>query len=183
MYKVLSDATLPDVLRRLRRLRWTAVPEKADATAAAQPSTSSSFSVTTATAGANAANNSSSGGGRGGGGGGGGPVPGPSHEPFVLKATFKVLKGQFGHMALVAQLAAGLAKHHPGFGVNLVDLLLEDIRAGLDSPGEPAYQRRVAQMRFLGELYNYALVKTDVIFDTLYLLISHGRGSPEDMQK
>ena len=40
------------------------------------------------------------------------------------------------------------------------------------SPG--TYQRRVAHMRFLGEGYNYRLLPSGVVFDTLYLFISFG---------
>lgn len=40
-------------------------------------------------------------------------------------------------------------------------------------------QRRIAYMRFLGELYSYRLIDSPVIFDTLYLIIGHGHGTPE----
>lgn len=40
-------------------------------------------------------------------------------------------------------------------------------------------QQRIAYMRFLGELYNYELVDSSVIFDTLYLILSFGHGTPE----
>ena len=40
-------------------------------------------------------------------------------------------------------------------------------------------QRRIAYMRFLGELYSYRLIDSPVIFDTLYLIIGYGHGTPE----
>ncbi|KAJ8544150.1 hypothetical protein K7X08_028661 [Anisodus acutangulus] len=40
-------------------------------------------------------------------------------------------------------------------------------------------QRRIARMRFLGELSNYELVGSSVIFDTLYLIIVFGHGTSE----
>lgn len=40
-------------------------------------------------------------------------------------------------------------------------------------------QQRIAYMRFLGELYNYELVDSSVIFDTLYLILSFGHGTTE----
>ena len=35
-------------------------------------------------------------------------------------------------------------------------------------------QRRVATIKYLGELYNYQMIEADVIFNTLYSLITFG---------
>ena len=40
-------------------------------------------------------------------------------------------------------------------------------------------QKRIAHMRFLGELYNYELVDSSVVFDTLYLILVFGHGTSE----
>jgi hypothetical protein len=40
-------------------------------------------------------------------------------------------------------------------------------------------QRRLAHMRFLGELYSYKHIDSSVVFDTLYLIIVFGHGTPE----
>lgn len=40
-------------------------------------------------------------------------------------------------------------------------------------------QRRIAHMRFLGELYNFELADSSVIFETLYLLLVFGHGTEE----
>lgn len=44
-------------------------------------------------------------------------------------------------------------------------------------------QRRIAVIRYLGELYNFRMVDSSVVFDTLYLLINfgheRGRADPE----
>jgi regulator of nonsense transcripts 2 len=34
-------------------------------------------------------------------------------------------------------------------------------------------------MRFLGELYSYKHIDSSVVFDTLYLIIVFGHGTPE----
>ena len=44
------------------------------------------------------------------------------------------------------------------------------------------YQRRVAHMRLLGEAYNYRLLTSGVIFETLYLLLSFGHEDPDSME-
>lgn len=53
------------------------------------------------------------------------------------------------------------------------------VRVGLESVEEGAYQKRVGQMRLLGELYNYRIVDSRTIFDTLYTLLAFGHDTPE----
>ncbi|XP_010319853.1 regulator of nonsense transcripts UPF2 isoform X2 [Solanum lycopersicum] len=57
--------------------------------------------------------------------------------------------------------------------------VLEEIRVGLELNDYGMQQRRIAHMRFLGELYNYELVDSSVIFDTLYLILVFGHGTSE----
>eukprot|EP00850_Spirogloea_muscicola_P006728 SM000032S12112 [mRNA] locus=s32:567211:573564:- [translate_table: standard] len=57
--------------------------------------------------------------------------------------------------------------------------LLEEVRLGLEVNKYRMQQRRLTAMRFLGELYNYRLVDSGVIFDTLYLILFCGHGTPE----
>lgn len=87
-------------------------------------------------------------------------LPWPASQPYVLKCVLKVCKGKYAQLALAASLVAGLARYHSAVGVALVDLLLEEIRVGMEEHGSPIFgsQRRVAQLRLLGELYNYKLV-------------------------
>ncbi|KAJ8557120.1 hypothetical protein K7X08_002745 [Anisodus acutangulus] len=58
--------------------------------------------------------------------------------------------------------------------------VLEEIRVGLELNDYGMQQRRIAHMRFLGELYNYELVDSSVIFDTLYLILVFGHGTTEE---
>ncbi len=44
----------------------------------------------------------------------------------------------------------------------------------LPPPSPGLYQRRVAAVRLLGELYNYKLVNSHVVFATLHLLLAYG---------
>lgn len=57
--------------------------------------------------------------------------------------------------------------------------VLEEIRVGLELNDYGMQQQRIAYMRFLGELYNYELVDSSVIFDTLYLILAFGHGTTE----
>jgi hypothetical protein len=87
-------------------------------------------------------------------------LPWPASQSYVLKCVLKVCKGKYAQLALAASLVAGLARYHSAAGVALVDLLLEELRVGMEEHGSPIFgsQRRVAQLRLLGELKNYGLV-------------------------
>ncbi|KAE8686316.1 Regulator of nonsense transcripts UPF2 [Hibiscus syriacus] len=57
--------------------------------------------------------------------------------------------------------------------------VLEEIRIGLELNDYGMQQRRIAHMRFLGELYNYEHVDSSVIFETLYLILVFGHDTAE----
>lgn len=57
--------------------------------------------------------------------------------------------------------------------------VLEEIRVGLELNEYGAQQKRLAHMRFLGELYNYEHVDSSVIFETLYLTLLYGHDTSE----
>ena len=50
---------------------------------------------------------------------------------------------------------------------------------GLEQNEYGMQQKRIAHMRFLGELYNFRLIDSWAIFDTLYLILHFGYGTPE----
>lgn len=57
--------------------------------------------------------------------------------------------------------------------------MLEEIRVGLELNDFNMQQMRLAHMRFLGELYNYEQLDSSIIFETLYLVLIFGHGTPE----
>ncbi|KAJ7557891.1 hypothetical protein O6H91_04G014000 [Diphasiastrum complanatum] len=100
-------------------------------------------------------------------------------ESYLLKCFMKVHKGKYSQVHLIASLTAGLSRYHDTFAVAVVDEVLEQIRLGLELNEYGMQQQRIAFMRFLGELYNYRLIDSCVVFETLYLIIFYGHGSPE----
>ncbi|GLT66869.1 hypothetical protein SLA2020_392120 [Shorea laevis] len=100
-------------------------------------------------------------------------------EPYVLKCFMKVHKGKYGQIHLIASLTAGLSRYHDEFAVAVVDEVLEEIRVGLELNDYGMQQKRIAHMRFLGELYNYEHVDSSVIFETLYLILIFGHDTAE----
>ncbi|XP_073299406.1 regulator of nonsense transcripts UPF2 [Primulina huaijiensis] len=106
-------------------------------------------------------------------------LPWSECEEYLLKCFLKVHKGKYSQIHLIASLTAGLSRYHEDFAVSVVDEVLEEIRLGLELNDYGMQQKRVAFMRFLGELYNYELVDSSVIFDTLYLTLDFGHGTME----
>ncbi|KAI5578637.1 hypothetical protein POPTR_008G045400v4 [Populus trichocarpa] len=106
-------------------------------------------------------------------------LPWSECEAYLLKCFMKVHKGKYGQIHLIASLTAGLSRYHDEFAVAVVDEVLEEIRLGLELNDYGMQQRRIAHMRFLGELYNYEHVDSSVIFETLYWILMFGHDTPE----
>ncbi|KAJ3039787.1 hypothetical protein HDV00_011914 [Rhizophlyctis rosea] len=92
----------------------------------------------------------------------------------ITKLFHKIWKVKFSHLHLMAFLCSELARYYPEFGVGVVDNTLEEVRVGMEVNLFKWNQRRVATVKFLGELYNYRMVDSGVVFETLYLLIRFG---------
>ncbi|KAI0666624.1 ARM repeat-containing protein [Trametes maxima] len=99
-------------------------------------------------------------------------------DTLVLRTLHKVFtkpwKIKYGHISLLAMLTYDLQRYHPAFSIGVVDQVLEDIRRGLETNMYNMNQRRIASIKFLGELYIYRLVSSSIIFDTLWTLVTFG---------
>ena len=100
----------------------------------------------------------------------------PSIFALLQKIFTKVWKLKFSNIYYLAQIAASLMRYHPDFLISLVDSVFEYIRVGLEMNLFVHNQRRLAMVRYLGELYNFRVIETVTIFDTLYLIVSFGYG-------
>jgi len=101
-------------------------------------------------------------------------------EPEVVAILEKVFskpgKVKYGNLHLLATLASALARYHQDFVTTIIDNLLEYIVLGLEMNDFKFNQRRIAEVRYLGELYNYKMVDHSVIFDTMYKIMTFGYG-------
>ncbi|KAF3908233.1 hypothetical protein AA313_de0203976 [Arthrobotrys entomopaga] len=98
---------------------------------------------------------------------------------MLVKVCTKIWKVRYSNVFLIAILVFGLFRYHQDFGIRVVDGVLENIRLGLEENDYRMNQRRIATIKYLGELYNYKMIDSPVIFDTLYLILSFGyEGSP-----
>ncbi|KAI8994050.1 ARM repeat-containing protein [Trametes punicea] len=100
------------------------------------------------------------------------------NDALVLRTLHKVFtkpwKIKYGHISLLAMLTYDLHRYHPAFSIGVVDQVLEDIRRGLETNMYSMNQRRIASVKYLGELYIYRLISSSIIFDTLWTLVTFG---------
>ncbi len=73
----------------------------------------------------------------------------------------------------VAAICTGLDTYQ-NIGTDIVDAVLEEIRLGLEQNDFTQDQRRLAHIKLIAELYTFKMASSQVIFDTLYLLVTHG---------
>ncbi|GKZ77085.1 hypothetical protein AnigIFM56816_009194 [Aspergillus niger] len=99
----------------------------------------------------------------------------------ILERVFsKPVKVKYGNIHLLAILVSALYRYHQDFVIGVVDNILEQITLGLEQNDFKFNQKRIAEAKYLGELYNYKMIDSPVIFDTLYRIITFGHegGTP-----
>lgn len=93
---------------------------------------------------------------------------------YAIKCLTAAYNVKYLNIRCVGSLLAGLVAHHEAVGPLVVDGVLEDIRLCMEINLPKFNQRRIAMVKYLGELYNYRMVESSDIFRTLYLLITFG---------
>ncbi|KAH6899048.1 armadillo-type protein [Thelonectria olida] len=97
----------------------------------------------------------------------------------ILEKVFsKPGKVKYGSIHLLGILLSALYRYHPAFVVKVIDNVIESISFGLEQNDYRFSQRRVAEVKYLGELYNYRMLEHPVIFDTMYRIMTFGYGGP-----
>lgn len=95
-------------------------------------------------------------------------------QTALHKMFTKPWKVKYGSIALLAMLTYDLQRYYPAFTISVVDQVLEDIRRGLEQNVYSINQRRMATVKYLGELYIYRLISSSIVFDTLWTLVTFG---------
>ncbi|KAJ5665402.1 uncharacterized protein N7477_007850 [Penicillium maclennaniae] len=99
----------------------------------------------------------------------------------ILEHVFsKPVKVKYGSIHLLAILVSALYRYHQDFVIGIVDNVLEQVILGLEQNDFKFNQKRIAEIKYLGELYNYKMIDSPVIFDTLYRIVTFGHegGTP-----
>ena len=93
---------------------------------------------------------------------------------FLHKVFSKPGKIKYSNIHLLAVILGTIHRYHQDFAIAVIDDLLESITFGLELNDFKFNQRRIAEVKFLGELYIYRLVDSPLVFDTLYKLLNYG---------
>jgi regulator of nonsense transcripts 2 len=93
---------------------------------------------------------------------------------FLHKIFSKPGKIKYSNIHLLAVILGTIHRYHQDFAISVIDDLLESITFGLELNDFKFNQRRIAEVKFLGELYIYRLVDSPLVFDTLYKLLNYG---------
>ena len=93
---------------------------------------------------------------------------------MLEKIFSKPGKVKYSNIHLLAVLIGSLYRYHQDFVIMVIDNLLENITLGLEQNDFKFNQRRLAEVKYLGELYNYKMVDSPLIFDTLYRIVTFG---------
>lgn len=95
----------------------------------------------------------------------------------ILEKIFsKPGKVKYGNIHLLAILVSALHRYHQDFVTTVIDDVIEYITLGLEQNDFKYNQRRLAEVKYLAELYNYRMVDHPVIFDTMYKIMTFGHG-------
>lgn len=97
---------------------------------------------------------------------------------ILHKVFSKPGKVKYGNIHLLAILLSALYRYHSEFVIGVIDDVIESISFGLEQNDFRFNQRRVAEVKYLGELYNYRMLEHPVVFDALYKIMTFGHGGP-----
>ncbi|CAN8103122.1 unnamed protein product [Discula destructiva] len=97
----------------------------------------------------------------------------------VLEKVFsKPGKVKYVQIHMLASLLALLYRYRTDFVVRVIDNLIESIYVGLEQNDFKNNQRRIAEVKYLAEIYNYRLIEHVVVFEVMYKIMTFGHGGP-----
>lgn len=93
----------------------------------------------------------------------------------ILRRIFtKPGKIKYSNIHLLAVMLGALHRYHQSFTISVLDDVLEQITVGLETNDFKQNQKRIAEVKYLSELYVYRMVDSALIFDTLYRIVNFG---------
>ena len=93
------------------------------------------------------------------------------HKVFVKPWQIK-----WHNVHYLAIILGSLHRYHQDFTIAVIDDVLENIQLNLEINDFKDNQKRIAEVRYVGELYVYRMVDSAVIFDTMYKIVTLGHG-------
>ncbi|KAI1338529.1 MIF4G domain-containing protein [Xylariaceae sp. FL0016] len=101
-------------------------------------------------------------------------------EPEVVAILAKVFSRpalvKYGSVHILAILLSAIYRYYPAFAVSVIDTVIDSVTLGLEQNDFKYNQKRIAEVKYLGELYNYRILEHPVIFETMYKIMTFGHG-------
>ncbi|CAG9534469.1 unnamed protein product [Cercopithifilaria johnstoni] len=102
----------------------------------------------------------------------------PVYANYAVECLSNPSLPRYNNVPYLASLIAALSSCHDWIGIRILDATLEDIRIALELNSPSLNQSTVLSVIFLGQLYNYSVCDSPIIFKTLYQLITFGAFDP-----
>lgn len=98
----------------------------------------------------------------------------------LRKVFTKIHKVNFSNVKHMAWMLTEISKYYPSFITYVIDGVFESIRRGLEISTFAYNQKRLAEVRYISELFCCGLVEEYNVYETLYLFLSfgHPKGKP-----
>jgi len=96
---------------------------------------------------------------------------------IIRKVFTKPGKIKYSNIHFLAIILGTLNRYHQDFTVSVIDDLLEYITVGLELNDFKLNQRRLAEIKYLGELYVYRMIDSSLVFDTMFKILTFGHGN------
>lgn len=101
---------------------------------------------------------------------------------FVINCMIEAYNLKFYNIRYLAALLAAMNKEHQWISIAVIDGVVEDILLMMEVNEIQFNQRRIPMIRYFGELFNYKLSDSSLVFKILYSLITYGVYYPEPVQ-
>ena len=83
-------------------------------------------------------------------------------------------KISYPNIKTLTQILNGLYLEEHNFVIKVIDQVLENIVTGLENDDFSENMKRVAQVRYLTEIFNMEMIKSNVVLDVVYQIIRYG---------
>lgn len=83
-------------------------------------------------------------------------------------------KISYQNIPILTKLLDGLYVYHRKFVIEIIDQVLENIDEGLEVDDFSENLQRVAQVRYMTEIFNLEMIKSSVVLDVIYQIIRYG---------
>lgn len=93
---------------------------------------------------------------------------------IFIKTVVKIARTKYVSIPNIADCISALSRFYPNLVIRVIDKLLEEVQRGIETPFKREPQRTLGIIRLIGELYNFAVLSSALIFELLYHVINYG---------